>query len=273
MEPVSGESSCLSSSYSDQITSMTGQLLFEKSIQDDVSSTMNNVLATLENQEHTDPTQTVVQPDQRTKSQRRKDRRFEEKQQGQIQALQRKHQNELNKLRQRQMKEQKQRLEQRERYRIERQRALQEGEAQPERAAQLNTTTNTTTTTPRDVNESIGAFEFTSTYPYWLSTTFRNYRKRSIKVTTYIFPINYQWESSSSDEEEGHEEEMKWWQEEELPEADDNKTTPPKQKREEHELRELQSEDEPVADNNTSEEKRQLHKNQLAETVVEQEKA
>ena len=267
MEPVSGESSCLSSSYSDQITSMTGQLLVETLIQDDVSSTMNNVLATLENQEHTGPTQTVVQPDQRTKSQRRKDRCFEEKQQEQIQALRRKHQNELKKLRQRQTKEQKQRLEQRERYRIERQ------QAQPERAAQINTTTSTTTTTPRDVNESIGAFKCTSTYPYWVSTTFRNYRKRSIKVITYIFPFNYQQESSYSDEEEGYEEELNWWQEEEIPEATDSKTTPPKKKREENELRELQSEDEAVADNNNSEEKEQLHRNQWAETIVEQENA
>ena len=277
MELVSGESSCLSSSsYSDQVTSTTGQQLVEASVQNDVSSTMNHVLGTLENEEPIGPMhpivndQTIIQSDQRTKSQRRKDRRFQEKQQRQIQALQQKHQKELDKLHQRQMKQQKQRLEQRERYRIERQRALQDREAQPEHAAPINTNTNPTTTTPRDANESIGAFEFAPTAPCWISTVFRNYRRRSIKVTTFIFPLNYQWESSSSDEEEGYEDEPEWWQEEELHEAYDNEKTPPKQEWEQNEPPERQGEDEVMANNITSDEKEHLHHIKLAETIFEQ---
>ena len=255
---------------------MISQQLVEASVQNDVSSTMNHVLATLENEEHIDPMhpilndQTIIQSDQRTKSQRRKDRRFQEKQQGQIQALQQKHQKELDKLRQRQMKEQKQRLEQRERHRIERQWALQNREAQAEHAAQINTNTNPTTTTPRDANESIAAFEFVPTAPCWASTTFRNYRRRSIKVTTFILPFNYQRESSSSDEKEGSEGEPEWWQEEELLKAYDNEETPSKQGWEQNELQKLQEEDEAVANNITSEEKEHLHHIELTETILEQ---
>lgn len=39
-------------------------------------------------------------------------------------------------------------------------------------------------------------------------------------MTTYIFPFNYQRESSYSDEQESYEEELKWWQNEEPHEAD-----------------------------------------------------
>ena len=112
MQFVQVDSSSLTSSCSDQVTLSTGDLLVNASIENDMSSTMNPSLPTQENQELRVSIQTNlndhtnVVPDQRTKSQRRKDRRFREKQQGEIQALQRQHLKELDPLRQRQVKEQ-----------------------------------------------------------------------------------------------------------------------------------------------------------------------
>ena len=158
MKPVQSEP--LSSSYFDQVPSIMGPSLAEAPIWEDVLSTMNNALTTLENREQISPMQPIFQQqvvfpsNQRSKSQRRKDRRFQKKQQEEIQALLREHRIELNQLRQRHVEERKQRLEQRERYRVDQQQTLTALEAQRTYDAQIKTTANTMSTR-NDIDESV----------------------------------------------------------------------------------------------------------------------
>ena len=308
MQFVQVDSSSLTSSCSDQVTLSTGDLLVNASIENDMSSTMNPSLPTQENQELRVSIQTNlndhtnVVPDQRTKSQRRKDRRFREKQQGEIQALQRQHLKELDplrqrqvkdqqgeiqalqrqhlkeldQLRQRQVKEQQQRLKQRERYWIDQQQKKNRQQAHDTfgvrgvPAEQIHTTTNNTITPLRDID----GFVVPLAPMCMLSRlVFKQVNNTNIqpKMFHYTYPTQYRRSWSDYEDERDLPDGLDEWQQEDLLEAYIDEKTPAKEKWEQRTLWELQQETEIEIVMITEGDEEQLDNIKLASKIIKEE--